>query len=498
MPGFGEGGFRGGGDGDDEEGESGWNGRGHEGVVRDEGDADATCLGARRGEGGAGGRGGEAARAAGTTPSPTTPETDAPRLPLVTVGPPDTPPAVPPDSPALATSGEARGVGGGRGGAQEWGRPGRGTTSHGAADPVKALMHRHRDLCARAVDPLEIAAGLEAHGVTDRAAARYRHRDVFALAEEMYARVPRDDDSSRARPGAGDGTDVHHAPQVRPGWALFALLPGAACAAAVAGAEVTAGATRAAVTVGGALAVALALRVALRDGPLRAATPLTPATRAWVCWLIAYALLGDGLLTNAVAGGPDGPGDLWQPATATALGLTLAVAPATWCARLFAARARGRLVASRGLDEFAASVRPLLLGIVVLFLAALGVSLAATDAAADAVLGTAENPSALTGAGALGALLLLVRLLAAHGFARAPALLLGAAGACEVAAPALVFAGRLPGCDALAAPVTAVVDSWGPGAVPAAVCGAAALALLIHAARTLTLASAHAGPGAMT
>ncbi len=54
-------------------------------------------------------------------------------------------------------------------------------------------MHRHRELCERAVDPLEIAAGLEAHGVTDRTAARFRHRDVFSLAEEMYARVPRDD-----------------------------------------------------------------------------------------------------------------------------------------------------------------------------------------------------------------------------------------------------------------------------------------------------------------
>ncbi|EFH31053.1 LOW QUALITY PROTEIN: integral membrane protein, partial [Streptomyces pristinaespiralis ATCC 25486] len=52
-------------------------------------------------------------------------------------------------------------------------------------------MHRHRELCEQAVDPLEIAAGLEAHGVTNRTAARFRHRDVFALAEEMYARVPR-------------------------------------------------------------------------------------------------------------------------------------------------------------------------------------------------------------------------------------------------------------------------------------------------------------------
>ncbi|THA77282.1 hypothetical protein E6R61_38460, partial [Streptomyces sp. LRa12] len=60
---------------------------------------------------------------------------------------------------------------------------------------MKGLLHRHRELCERAVDPLEIAAGLEAHGVTDRTAARFRHRDVFSLAEEMYARVPRDGDA---------------------------------------------------------------------------------------------------------------------------------------------------------------------------------------------------------------------------------------------------------------------------------------------------------------
>ncbi|MEU9007529.1 hypothetical protein AB0D15_37920, partial [Streptomyces sp. NPDC048551] len=45
-------------------------------------------------------------------------------------------------------------------------------------DPVKALLHRHRELCERAVDPLEIAAGLEAHGISDRTATRFRHRDA--------------------------------------------------------------------------------------------------------------------------------------------------------------------------------------------------------------------------------------------------------------------------------------------------------------------------------
>lgn len=78
-----------------------------------------------------------------------------------------------------------------------------------AADPVKGLLHRHRELCERAVDPLEIVAGLEAHGVTDRTAARFRHRDVFSLAEEMYARVPRDGDApapprTGRRPGRAD------------------------------------------------------------------------------------------------------------------------------------------------------------------------------------------------------------------------------------------------------------------------------------------------------
>ncbi|WP_055565183.1 hypothetical protein [Streptomyces atriruber] len=362
----------------------------------------------------------------------------------------------------------------------------------GAADPVKALMHRHRELCERAVDPLEIAAGLEAHGVTDRAAARFRHRDVFALAEEMYARVP-------ALPGGRVPSTAACPAASRPrrtpsGWALFALLPGAVCAVAVAGLALSEGRLRLAAALVGALAVAVALRVALRYGPLRAVAYPMPATRAWVCWLLAYALLGDGLLSGAVAGGPDGPGDLWDPAVAPLLALALAVAPATWCARLFAVRSGGRLAASRGLDEFASSVRPLLFGTVALFLGALGSLLAGVQALLrDEGAGPDHGAPAMVGAVALGALLLLARLLGVYGFTRAPALLLGAAGSCEAAALALVFAARLPGCDALATPVTAAVDAWGPGVVPATACGGAALVLLVHAARTLTLASAHAG-----
>ncbi|OIJ93201.1 hypothetical protein [Streptomyces colonosanans] len=349
----------------------------------------------------------------------------------------------------------------------------------GAADPVKALMHRHHELCERAVDPLEIAVGLEAHGLTDRAAARFRHRDVFSLAEEMYARVPRAGDQSPPRPAPADAPREHWA------WAVLVLLPGALCTATVVALRLTEGRVRLAVAVLGALAVVLGLRTALGRGPLRVPSHVTPAaTRATTCWLLAYALLGDGLLRAALEGGPDG---LWPPATTSVLALALACGPAAWCARLLAVRARRRLAASRGLEEFASSVTPLLLGAFGLFLCALGALLVLCGA----VLG---EPAAYAGTGALGALLLLARLLTVHGFGRAPAAVLGAAAAIEATALATVFAGRLPGCSFLATPVETLADAWGADAVPTAVCALAALTLLIHATRTLTRASAHALP----
>ncbi len=54
------------------------------------------------------------------------------------------------------------------------------------------LCAEHILVCASAVDPLEIASALEFDGVSDNiAASRYGSTDVFALAEEMYRRVPR-------------------------------------------------------------------------------------------------------------------------------------------------------------------------------------------------------------------------------------------------------------------------------------------------------------------
>ncbi|MFI8926118.1 hypothetical protein ACIG3E_00345 [Streptomyces sp. NPDC053474] len=364
----------------------------------------------------------------------------------------------------------------------------------GTGDPVKALLHRHRELCERAVDPLEIAAGLEAHGVTDRTAARFRHRDVFALAEEMYARVPRDSDEWHALDAPGDGSTgrpAGTAPEVHAAWPVFALLPGAVCALTVAGLALTTGGVRLAVGLGGALALAATARVALRHGPLRTPRPAASATRAWTGWLLAYALFGEGLLRAAAPGGTALPP---APSALAALGLAAAVAPGTACARLFAVRARRRLGRSRGLADFAASVRPLLLGVFALYAIAVGLVLAGADAALG-LLGAA-GPGGVTpclGVGALAALLWLGRLLAAHGSTRAPALVYAAVGATGAAALALAWAARLPGCGLLATPVETAALAWG---APAAACGAGAALLLARAVRVLGRASAHACGGA--
>ncbi len=352
-----------------------------------------------------------------------------------------------------------------------------------AADPVKGLLHRHRDLCERAVDPLEIAAGLEAHGVTDRTAARFRHRDVFSLAEEMYARVPRDRDT----PASPEDAPTPGPRGPRTAGVVLALLPGALCAASVIGLRLTEGRPRLIAAVVAILAVTLALGAALRRGPLSAATR---TTSTWTCWLVGYALLGDGLLRTALSGGPDGLPDgsadgPWPVTVAPVLALALSYAPAAGCAHLFAAGARRKLTLSRGLADFSASVRPLLLGAFVLYMGALAGLLAVTGA----VLGEpAGHPQGLS----LGALLLLARLLIVHGHAHAPMIVLTAAAAAEAAALATLFAGRLPGCGFLTAPVEALIAACGPAGVPTAACGIGALTLLIHACRRLTRASAHA------
>ncbi|WP_326699694.1 hypothetical protein OG909_21805 [Streptomyces sp. NBC_01754] len=357
--------------------------------------------------------------------------------------------------------------------------PGRRTGARrGSADPVRALMRHHRELCERAVDPLEIAAGLEAHGLTDRAAARYRHRDVFSLAEELYARVPGADRTAPARPSRrGPGTEA------RVGWTLLAMLPGAGCLATAgvlrATEGVLGGEARFAVTAVGALLVLLALRLCLRGGPLR--TPGAGGLTLYVGWLLGYTVYGDDLLAQVVSGGPDGD---WTASPVPLLGLATALVPAAWCAHLFAVHAHRRLVGSHVLADFGAGVRPLLFGVVALQLCATTVLLH--------LAGLGHGGSPLVAPAALGVLLFLARLLAVHGFPEPAATGLAAACTAEVSATFLVLAGRLPGLGFLARPVDVLVARAGTGAVPALACGVAALGLLLHASVTLTRASAHA------
>ncbi|MFH9606762.1 hypothetical protein [Streptomyces sp. NPDC017448] len=373
----------------------------------------------------------------------------------------------------------------------------------GPADPVTFLLHRHRDLCERAVDPLEIAAGLEAHGLTDRTVARYRHRDVFALAEELYARIP--PRAHRPAPGGppaappgppaappGPPAAPPGPPAAPPGpdtgaraaWTVLALLPGAACLATAGALRATEGVlddgARSLVTVVGALLACLALRACLGRGPLRAPGG---AGRAGLygCWLLSYAVYGEGLLDQVMTGGPDGP---WSGTPAPLLGLAAAVAPAAWCAHLFTVRAHRKLVGSRTLEEFGAGVRPLLLAAVALFLGAL---LPLLHLAGPGLGGGGTTVAAV----ALGVLFFVARLLAAHGLPEPGTVALAAACAVEAAAPALVLSARLPGLEPVARPVNALVSAGGTGAVAALGCGGAALGLLLYASRALSRASAH-------
>ncbi|GAA0455859.1 hypothetical protein [Streptomyces olivaceiscleroticus] len=400
----------------------------------------------------------------------------------------------------------------------------------GPADPVRELMHRHRELCARAVDPLEIAAGLEAHGVTDRTAARFRHRDVFSLAEELYARVPRADALDAARPA-----DPAPLPSRRVR-AVLQALPGALAAAtvvAVASVQGPAPASyvRPALAVVGAACVFLALRLCLRCGPLGGAHRTGRVAALWTCWLAGHVLFGDRLLHLLQSGGPGVPTGGWSAAfealfttapeadgrpphlpgltpggTATAVALCCAVVPAAWCARRFAVRGRRRLAASRGLGEFTARMRPLLIGTVLLFLAAVTVLLAAatllpgTFGAGPGRLLSLPALASFAAALALSVLLFLARLLAVHGSPAAAGTGLAAAGVLEAVALATLPAGRLPGLEAVARPVETAAGLLGPAVVPAVACTAAAVGLFAYGLRALTGASAHSpepGTGAL-
>ncbi|NGN69424.1 hypothetical protein G5C51_36745 [Streptomyces sp. A7024] len=372
---------------------------------------------------------------------------------------------------------------------------------------MRTLMYRHRDLCARAVDPLDIAAGLEARGVTERDAARLRHRDVFSLAEEMYARTR----GSGARNGGTDHTRSRTTDDLRGSGTrtLTHALPFAvALATTAAAARLPGPAAQAAAAAAGALLTAAVLHLVVRTGPLTPPPGRPTAGAAGpVLWLIGYLLYGDWLLSEAMAGatGADRAPAVPPATAAAALALAASIPVAAWCARFFADRARRALDGARDLEEYGARVRPLLVGVLCLALAALLALEVAAQHACDSTLarflttaGHAPHPDAVpsptaatTAAVALGALLFLARLLAVHGEPRRAAAALHAAATAQVAAVLLTVSARLPGLGLLGRPVELLTAAYGVTAVTAVTCGGAALALLASAVTALTRASAH-------
>ncbi|MEU9044211.1 MULTISPECIES: hypothetical protein [unclassified Kitasatospora] len=261
----------------------------------------------------------------------------------------------------------------------------------GSADPVREVMAEHRELCERAVDPLEIAAGLEEAGLGPDAAARCRHADLFSLAEELYARVPRrPPDPGPARPRRRRGADARAALTA----AALAALPCAGVAAFGARWPVLLPAAVPLVLLpvltappraepGPPLALPLCPADALGPAPL----PRRPTGSGRRPAALGYGLgLAALLLLPLAAPGGDRP-------TAAALVLAAAVSAgsAEWAARWYRQVGRSHLGVAGTLAEFRSRMRPVLPVAVALHLVVLAV-LTFVALAVPAVLASHPGP----------------------------------------------------------------------------------------------------------
>ncbi|MER8183599.1 hypothetical protein [Kitasatospora sp. NPDC094015] len=312
------------------------------------------------------------------------------------------------------------------------------------ADPVRELIARHRAVCEQAVDPLEIAAALEDAGIGAGTAGHYRHADVFGLAEELYARVPRrpPEPAPAERPapwarswGRATGAAVRHGLP-----AALLLLVGSALPG-----------------LGRPVALALLLLAAV---PLSRSAPA--GSRAVRC---GYGL-GIALLLAPTVTGAGGADALLAAVAVLALG------SAAWSADWLRRTGRGHLGSARTMAEFRGRMRPVLPVAVLLHLAVLAVLTFGALAAASALA---------PGPGPAGGLL--------HGAAHR-------AGATQWAAQAAValllvlatalLRGEHPAPAAVALPVAGVAALLLTGAFPAAAarlaaCGTVGLLLLPYA-----------------
>ncbi|MFC1417391.1 hypothetical protein [Streptacidiphilus cavernicola] len=343
---------------------------------------------------------------------------------------------------------------------------------HGVpADPVHDLLVRHLPLCETAVDPLEIAAELEAAGIGPGTAGRYRHSDVFSLAEELYARVPRRPSALRVPPPESPWRR-RAGPSL--GIGLLYLLPCAALWLA----RSTGGAARGP---GVALTVAglLALVAAVGSGQGRGRGPEHPFLAR-----LGFALGLAGLLGLGVTGGLALP---------VATALACSVGAADWCARWFRHIGWGHLGAARSQSEFRERMRPVLPVALFLYLTALSVltfaavvikrdrgatGVAAAVGGADGTVWAAQECA--------GAVLLLVLLLWRCGRRQdALAALLGVLAAVGVAAAAVGAAApwRVPAAGGPAGTAFAEALLWG--------CGPTAVLLLPYAWTVLLRPESH-------
>ncbi|MFI2610838.1 hypothetical protein [Kitasatospora sp. NPDC018619] len=361
----------------------------------------------------------------------------------------------------------------------------RGPLPGGSADPVRELMAEHRELCERAVHPLEIAAGLEEAGLGPDAAARCRHADLFALAEELYARVPRRPappapQPQRPRP---DGAGARAALTA----AALAALPCAGAAALGQRWPVLLTAAAPLVLLPALTAPAPAEPGPPCPGPLRppAALGPWPAPRPYRGSRLRPAALGHGLGLAALLLLPPAVSGAARPtAVALVLAAAVSVGAAERTARWYRQVGRGHLGAAATLAEFRARMRPVLPVALALYLVVLGV-LSFAALAVLAVVGprpgpghgggllhlAAERagPAAWAAQAVLGLLLVLPVLLARCG--RAAAAAAGAsAGAAAVVGPLAL--GR-------SAP-----EAWLFG-------GGVAAVLLVYAAAVLGRAGSH-------
>ncbi|MGA5818951.1 hypothetical protein ACPC54_13970 [Kitasatospora sp. NPDC094028] len=317
---------------------------------------------------------------------------------------------------------------------------------------MRELMAEHRELCEHAVDPLEIAAGLEEAGLGPDAAARCRHADLFSLAEELYARVPRRPPAPRPAPPRECGAAARATLLA----AALAALPGAAAALGAGAAALLPAALPA------VLLPALTAEPPAEPGPPYPGPPapdaLGPARppRAPAGPRRSPAALGHGLglaallLLPLAAPGPDRPA-----AVALALAAALSAGSAERAARWYRQVGRGHLAAAGTLAEFRARMRPVLPVAVALHLAVLAVLTFAALAVLTAVAPrpgpgggllhlAAERAGAAQWAaqGVLGLLLVLPALLARCG--RAAAAALGAVAGPAATAVPLALGGSGP------------------------------------------------------